>query len=82
MNSLSEKEWWNGFGRVYKSAIDEGAEAIMVAHIALPFFDGEKDEVGEYHPNNYAIKAAIEACFGEIDFMGKSPVDTQTPIEF
>jgi beta-N-acetylhexosaminidase len=44
----------------------------------LPFI---KTYVNAYHPNNYAIKAAVEACFGEIDFMGKSPVDVQKSIE-
>ena len=70
VNSLSEKEWWDGFGRVYKSAIDEGAEAIMVAHIALPFFDGEKDEVGEYRPATLSKRLMTDFIRGELGFDG------------
>ena len=70
VNSLSEKEWWDSFGRVYKSAIDEGAEAIMVAHIALPFFDKEKDEVGEYRPATLSKRLMTDFIRGELGFDG------------
>jgi beta-N-acetylhexosaminidase len=35
-NSLSVKDWYNSFGRVYKELIDFGAEIVMAGHITLP----------------------------------------------
>lgn len=46
VNSLSKEEWMNSYGRVYKELIRAGAEAIMVAHIALPWYDNTYDECG------------------------------------
>ncbi len=50
VNSLSQEEWMNTYGRVYKAMIDEGVMAIMVAHIALPAFDEKVNEVLGYPP--------------------------------
>lgn len=36
VNSLSVADWEASFGKVYRTLINEGAEAIMVGHIALP----------------------------------------------
>ncbi len=36
VNNLSVEDWENSFGKVYRTLIDEGLEAIMVGHIALP----------------------------------------------
>lgn len=36
VNSLSVEDWEASFGKVYRTLINEGAEAIMVGHIALP----------------------------------------------
>ncbi len=36
VNNLSVDEWEKSFGYVYRTLIDEGLEAIMVGHIALP----------------------------------------------
>jgi len=36
VNNMSVKEWEDNFGYVYRSLINEGLEAIMVGHIALP----------------------------------------------
>ena len=35
-NSLSAEEWFNSFGRIYKTLIDEGLLSIMVGHIVQP----------------------------------------------
>lgn len=70
VNSLSEKEWWDSFGRVYKAAIADGAEAIMAAHIALPFFDGEKDAVGEYRPATLSKRLMTDFLRKELGFEG------------
>lgn len=36
VNSLSVEAWENTFGRVYRALIEDGIEAVMVGHIALP----------------------------------------------
>lgn len=38
VNNLSVKEWEDNFGKVYRALIDDGLEAIMVGHIALPAY--------------------------------------------
>ncbi len=42
VNSLSQKDWMDSYGKVYKSLIDQGARTVMVGHIALPSFQSEK----------------------------------------
>ena len=49
INSLSCEEWDASFGKVYGTLIEEGLEAVMVGHIALPAYSrklkpGIKDE--------------------------------------
>jgi len=36
VNTLPADEWEASFGKVYRTLIDEGIEAVMVGHIALP----------------------------------------------
>lgn len=36
INPMSVEEWEENFGKVYRVLIDEGLEAVMVGHIALP----------------------------------------------
>lgn len=43
-NDLSCEEWDQSFGKVYRTMIDEGAEAVMVGHIAMPAYERK------YHP--------------------------------
>lgn len=38
VNSLTAKEWDETYGFVYKSLIDEGAQTVMVGHIAQPSY--------------------------------------------
>ena len=44
INSLSREEWMETYGRVYRTLIEQGAETVMVGHIALPAYadEGEK----------------------------------------
>ncbi len=37
INSLSEKEWMESFGRVWQGVIDAGVKTVMSGHIALPW---------------------------------------------
>jgi len=38
INSLSETEWMESYGKVYKACIDSGVKSVMVGHIMLPAF--------------------------------------------
>ena len=38
VNSMSTSEWDESYGYVYKSLIDEGAQTVMVGHIAQPAY--------------------------------------------
>ncbi|MBD0382769.1 glycoside hydrolase family 3 protein [Paenibacillus sedimenti] len=38
INTLSMKEWRETYGRVYKSAFENGVKTVMSAHIALPSY--------------------------------------------
>ena len=41
VNSLSREEWDESFGKVYSTLIEQGAETVMVGHIALPAYASE-----------------------------------------
>ena len=44
VNSLSREAWDKSFGRVYASLIEQGAETVMIGHIALPAYADEKEK--------------------------------------
>ena len=44
VNTLSREEWDESFGKVYKTLIDQGAETVMVGHIALPAYAEENEK--------------------------------------
>lgn len=46
VNSLSMPEWRKTFGNVYKYMIAEGVDSVMCAHIGLPAYANECDELG------------------------------------
>lgn len=43
INPLTEAQWWDTFGRLYKGAIDAGVASVMAAHIAWPAYIRAKD---------------------------------------
>ena len=44
VNALSRKEWDASFGKVYSNLIEQGAETVMVGHIALPAYASESEK--------------------------------------
>ncbi len=71
INSLSREEWMNTFGKVYRELIREGVGSIMVGHLALPAFDGEKvDEVLGYKPAIISRKLITDLLKEELQFKG------------
>lgn len=69
VNSLSKEEWMNTFGKVYKKMIEEGTEAVMSAHIALPWFDPTEDECG-HMPAALSKPLMTDLLKGELGFDG------------
>ena len=43
VNSLDCKAWDESYGRVYRALIEDGAETVMVGHIALPAYAEEEE---------------------------------------
>ncbi len=72
-NEASEEEWFASYGRVYKTMIDEGLEAIMTGQISLPKVSrrlrpGMKDE--EILPASIAPELLQDLLRGELGFNG------------
>lgn len=44
VNSLSREAWDQSFGKVYSTLIEQGAETVMVGHIALPAYADEEEK--------------------------------------
>ena len=44
VNSLNREEWDASFGKVYSTLIGQGAETVMVGHIALPAYASEEEK--------------------------------------
>lgn len=46
VNSLTKEEWDSTYGMIYSNLIQNGMDAVMVGHIALPCYDDTMDELG------------------------------------
>jgi len=69
VNSLSKEEWMASYGKIYQQIIDEDIEAIMVAHIALPWYDPARDECG-YMPATLSEPLMTGLLKKELGFNG------------
>ena len=70
VNSLSKEEWMENYGKAYKQIIADGAESIMVGHIALPSYDPTLDESGFYLPATLSKSLMTDLLKGELGFDG------------
>ena len=70
INSLPMDEWMESFGYVYKAMIAEKTASIMAAHIALPAYDGEFDEIKGYKPSVLSHKLLTGLLKEELGFEG------------
>ena len=70
-NSLSQEEWMNTYGKVYKALIDQGVMSIMVGHISCPAFqtEKEKDEYGAL-PGTASYDLITGLLKGKLGFKG------------
>ena len=73
VNSLSVEDWEASFGKVYRTLIEEGAESVMVGHIALPEMSrklrpGIEDK--DIKPATLAPELLTDLLRGELGFNG------------
>ena len=69
VNDMTKDEWMATYGRLYKTMIAEGAEAVMSAHIALPWCDPTFDECGNM-PASLSKTLMTDLLKGELGFDG------------
>lgn len=69
VNSLDREEWMDRYGKIYRSLIRDGVQAIMVGHIALPWCDPTCDECG-YLPATLSKPIMTDLLKGELGFDG------------
>lgn len=73
INSLSFEEWQASFGKVYKGLIEDGLEAMMVGHIALPDYSrrfGGVTEDREIKPASLAPELVTDLLRNRLGFQG------------
>lgn len=70
VNPLSQEEWREGPGRIFRELIDEGAMAVMPGHISLPAFDVEDEETGFCPPATVSRRLMVDLLRGELGFEG------------
>lgn len=68
-NSLPMPEWYDTFGNVYKEMIKQNVAAVMSAHIGLPAYANEYDELGAV-PATLSKPLMTDLLKGELGFDG------------
>ena len=69
VNSLPRDEWMATYGKIYKDMIADGTEAVMAAHVALPWRDPTVDECG-HMPASLSKTLMTDFLKGELGFDG------------
>lgn len=85
INDLSADDWYDSYGKVYTTLIDDGLETIMVGHIAQPSLSrklrpGIKDEA--ILPATFAPELLQDLLRGELGFNGLLVTDATHMIGF
>ncbi len=70
-NTLSNEEWMNTYGKVYKELFKQGVDSVMLGHISLPAYqsEAEKTEFG-YLPATISKELVTDLLKGELGFDG------------
>ncbi len=79
VNSLSREEWDESFGKVYSTLIEQGAETVMVGHIALPAY-ASADE--KYLPASLSGSVMTGLLRGKLGFNGLISTDATPMVGF
>ncbi|MBD3422034.1 MAG: hypothetical protein GF398_18130 [Chitinivibrionales bacterium] len=69
INSLSEQEWMDTFGSVWRQVIDEGVMAVMAGHISLPWIDPGSGYLGA-PPGTFSYKIQHDLLRERLGFRG------------
>lgn len=69
VNSLDMDQWNATYGNVYREMIKQGAASVMCAHIALPAYANEEDELGPI-PCVLSKPLMTDLLKGELKFGG------------
>lgn len=70
VNPMSKEEWMSTYGHVYKEIFKLDPVSVMVAHIALPAFEEEYDEVTGYLPATISKSLITGLLRNELGFEG------------
>jgi beta-N-acetylhexosaminidase len=68
-NSLSRDEWFKQSGKMFKTAIDAGVDAIMAGHISAPAFQGDAVD-GMYPPATLSYDLITKLLKETLGFKG------------
>ena len=79
VNSLSREEWDHSFGKVYSTLIEQGAETVMVGHIALPAY---ADEEEKYLPASLSRSIMTGLLREKLGFNGLISTDATPMVGF
>ncbi len=69
-NPLSREDWDATVGKVYRTLIEEGAQAVMPGHISLASYDELDPETGFYPPATVSKKLLTELLREKLGFEG------------
>ena len=78
VNSLDREAWNASYGRIYRTLIEEGAEAVMVGHIALPAYQKEDRML----PATLSGELVTGLLRGELGFNGLVITDATPMVGF
>ena len=79
VNSLSREEWDESFGKVYSTLIEQGAETVMVGHIALPAYASEEER---YLPASLSSSIMTGLLRDKLGFNGLISTDATPMVGF
>lgn len=79
VNSFDMPTWRKTYGKVYKKMIEDGVASVMCAHIALPAYANEGDELGAI-PSIISKPLMTDLLKGELGFDGAIISDAMSMI--
>lgn len=79
VNTLSREAWDQSFGKVYKALIDQGAETVMVGHIALPAYAAPEEK---YLPASLSRSLVTGLLREKLGFNGLVSTDATPMVGF
>ena len=84
VNSLSCEEWDESYGKIYQTLIDDGAQTVMVGHIAMPAYQKKynPDFPDELIPASLSPELLKGLLRGKLGFNGLITTDSTCMVGF